>query len=81
MMQEMPTAVCWWLSDELSCYQKLVAQIPWGHNLVLISKVKSAQEAIFYVQQTIDNNWSRAVLTHNSDVDIALKGEKVTAAL
>ncbi|GHV10717.1 hypothetical protein FACS189491_00720 [Spirochaetia bacterium] len=47
--------------------QQLVAQlgqIPWGHNLVIISKIKNQQEALFYVQKTIENNWSRAVLTH-----------------
>lgn len=44
--------------------QQLVAQIPWGHNLVIISKVKNIDEAVFYVQKTLQNNWSRAVLTH-----------------
>ena len=41
---------------------QLVAQIPWGHNREIISKCKRVEEAIFYVQQTIENNWSRAVL-------------------
>ncbi|AEF81330.1 PDDEXK nuclease domain-containing protein [Leadbettera azotonutricia] len=41
-----------------------LGQIPWGHNLVIISKIKDQQEALFYVQKTIENNWSRAVLTH-----------------
>jgi predicted nuclease of restriction endonuclease-like (RecB) superfamily len=47
--------------------QQVVAQlgqIPWGHNLVIISKIKDQPEALFYVQKTIENNWSRAVLTH-----------------
>ena len=44
--------------------QQLVAQIPWGHNLVIISKIKDTNEALFYVQKIIQNNWSRAVLTH-----------------
>ena len=44
--------------------QQLVAQIPWGHNLVIISKVNGINEALFYVQKTIQNNWSRALLTH-----------------
>ena len=42
---------------------KLV-QIPWGHNLVIISKCEDVAEALFYVRQTIENNWSRSVLTH-----------------
>lgn len=42
--------------------QQLVGQIPWGHNLAIISKSKSIEEALFYCQKTIENNWSRAVL-------------------
>ncbi len=41
-----------------------IIQIPWGHNIVVITKIKNVDEAIFYVQKTIQNNWSRAVLTH-----------------
>jgi predicted nuclease of restriction endonuclease-like (RecB) superfamily len=41
-----------------------LAQIPWGHNLVILSKIANPHEALFYVQKTIENNWSRAVLTH-----------------
>lgn len=44
--------------------QQLVAQIPWGHNLVIIGKIKDTEEALFYVQKTVQNGWSRAVLTH-----------------
>ncbi|MBF0406648.1 MAG: DUF1016 family protein [Candidatus Riflebacteria bacterium] len=52
------------LVDQLKNAKKLVLQIPWGHNLVIVSKSKSHEEALFYAQKTIDNNWSRAVLTH-----------------
>ena len=41
-----------------------ITQIPWGHNLLIISKIKTTEQALFYVQQTIQNNWSRVVLTH-----------------
>jgi predicted nuclease of restriction endonuclease-like (RecB) superfamily len=44
--------------------QQLVSQLPWWHNVIIISKIKEQGEALFYVQQTIQNNWSRAVLTH-----------------
>lgn len=43
--------------------QQLVAQIPWGHNILIYSKSKDIQEATFYIQQTIENNWSRDVLS------------------
>ncbi len=40
----------------------LIFQIPWGHNILIVSKANSTKEAIFYVNKTIKNNWSRNVL-------------------
>ncbi|GGB16962.1 PDDEXK nuclease domain-containing protein [Puia dinghuensis] len=48
--------------DGLGKVQQVVARIPWGHNVIIISKCKNLHEALFYVQKTIENNWSRAVL-------------------
>lgn len=42
--------------------QQAVDQIPWGHNIHIFSKAKSLNEAHFYIQQTIENGWSRDVL-------------------
>ena len=41
-----------------------IIQIPWGHNIVISNKCKNIEEAIFYVQQTLQNNWSRSLLVH-----------------
>jgi len=41
-----------------------IFQIPWGHNREIITKCKTLNEANFYVNQTIENNYSRAVLVH-----------------
>ena len=37
-------------------------QIPWGHNILIFSKSKSINQAYFYIQETIENGWSRDVL-------------------
>lgn len=42
---------------------KLV-QIPWSHNLIIISKCKDVTEAFYYVNKTMEHNWSRNVLAH-----------------
>jgi len=47
-----------------------IFQIPWGQNLVIVSKSSSLEEALFYVQKTIENNWSRAVLTHQIELKL-----------
>jgi predicted nuclease of restriction endonuclease-like (RecB) superfamily len=39
-----------------------VAQIPWGHNRLIITKTKNIKEALFYTKETIRNNWSRELL-------------------
>jgi predicted nuclease of restriction endonuclease-like (RecB) superfamily len=43
--------------------QQPVAQIPLGHNILIFSKSKSADEAEFYVGQTLQNGWSRNILS------------------
>ena len=47
-----------------------VFQIPWGHNLVIISKIKTLEEALFYVLKTIENGWSRNVLVHQIETGL-----------
>lgn len=41
-----------------------ITRIPWGHNIAIIAKCKNMNEALFYVQNTLENNWSRNVLVH-----------------
>jgi predicted nuclease of restriction endonuclease-like (RecB) superfamily len=41
-----------------------ITQIPWGHNIAIISKCKDIEEALYYVQNTLIHNWSRSVLVH-----------------
>ncbi len=41
-----------------------VSQIPWGHNIVLFQKIKDTTERLWYAQQTVENGWSRAILTY-----------------
>ncbi|WP_246343462.1 PDDEXK nuclease domain-containing protein [Adhaeribacter radiodurans] len=42
---------------------EIVAQLPWGHNLLLIEKIKDMPTRMWYAQQTIQNGWSRDVLS------------------
>lgn len=45
-----------------SIVQQLVAQLPWGHNVLLLTKLKKPEHRLWYAQATIANGWSRAVL-------------------
>lgn len=42
--------------------QQLVAQIPWGHNVILLDKIKDIKEREWYINETIKNGWSRNML-------------------
>ena len=44
--------------------QQPVAQIPWGHNVVLLDKVADKTERLWYAEQSWKNGWSRNVLVH-----------------
>ncbi|MGN1053163.1 MAG: YhcG family protein, partial [Candidatus Scatosoma sp.] len=44
--------------------QQAVAQIPWGHNVVLLDKISDAKIRKWYIKKTIENGWSRNVLVH-----------------
>lgn len=56
--------------------QQLVGQIPWGHNILIITKAKCIDEAVFYINKTVENNWSRSVLTHQIDLDFYTRSGK-----
>jgi len=43
--------------------ESLQARIPWGHNILLIEKIKDMATRLWYVQQIIQNGWSRDVLS------------------
>jgi len=50
--------------------RQAVAEIPWGHNLAIINKVKDTSQRQWYLHQTIRNGWSRNVLVHQIESDL-----------
>lgn len=56
-----------------------ITQIPWGHNIAIISKCKNIRESLFYVQNTLQHNWSRDVLVHQIESGLYKReGKSVT---
>ena len=54
-------------------------QIPWWHNVIIVSKAKSQEEALFYVRETLEFGWSRNVLVHQIDSGLwQRKGKALT---
>jgi predicted nuclease of restriction endonuclease-like (RecB) superfamily len=51
-----------WADAEESVRQA-VGQIPWGHHLVLLTKVRQREARVFYLRHAVAHGWSRSVLT------------------
>ncbi len=52
-------------------FERMVFNIPWGHNKLIIDKCKGETEkALFFVRETLKNNWSRAVLMNFLGTDL-----------
>lgn len=49
-----------WPDSEI--VQQAVGQLPWGHNIVLLTRLKSPEWRIAYAQKAIEHGWSRNVL-------------------
>jgi predicted nuclease of restriction endonuclease-like (RecB) superfamily len=42
--------------------QQAVGQLPWGHNLVLLARLKQPEQRLAYARAAIEHGWSRNVL-------------------
>jgi predicted nuclease of restriction endonuclease-like (RecB) superfamily len=42
--------------------QQVVGQLPWAHNITLITRLKEPQCRIAYAQAAVQHGWSRSVL-------------------
>lgn len=58
----------------------ILFEIPWGHHKLIIDKCKdNLQKALFYVNKTAENNWSRAVLLNYLSADLfGRQGKAIT---
>jgi predicted nuclease of restriction endonuclease-like (RecB) superfamily len=57
----------------------LLAQIPWGHNVLLIEKLKDSAERLWYAAKTLEHGWSRAILDHQIDSNLYRRQGKAVA--
>jgi predicted nuclease of restriction endonuclease-like (RecB) superfamily len=39
-----------------------IFNIPWFHNVIIIQKIKTSEERLWYAQKAIENGWSRSML-------------------
>ena len=67
------------LNEDSLPVSQILAQIPWGHHILILTKVKKPEAALFYIRQTIEYNWSRAVLGLHIEQNLyARQGKAIT---
>ncbi len=45
-----------------SILQQLVGELPWGHNILIFSRIKNKKEREYYLKASVKMGWSRNVL-------------------
>lgn len=55
---------------DIKLWKSLICKIPWSQNILIVQKAKTQKEAKFYINKTIENNWSRASLLNQIDSDL-----------
>lgn len=59
--------------------QSLLIQIPWTHHIIILDRVKTLAERIFYIKETIRNGWSKNMLKVNIETRLhERKGNAIT---
>lgn len=54
-----PTAVGQLQKNQL----KFFFDVPWGHNCILLDKLKNFEERLWYAKKIVEHGWSRSILT------------------
>lgn len=59
--------------------QQAVGQLPWGHNLVLLTRLKQPEQRLAYAQAAIEQGWSRNVLNIHIETRLLERTGKAVA--
>lgn len=63
--------------DDLS--QQTIGQLPWGHNVVLLTRLKDPDQRLAYARAALKHGWSRNVLDHHIDLrTVERSGKAIT---
>jgi predicted nuclease of restriction endonuclease-like (RecB) superfamily len=57
-------------SENEKGFPQILGTIPWRHQVEIIYRCKSIDEAIFYIEKTVEDGWSRSVLLNFMQADL-----------
>ena len=49
---------------------QILTFVPWRHHVLILQKIKTIEEALFYIAETVENNWSRATLEYQIETNL-----------
>lgn len=55
--------------QDFAFVQRSVAQLSWGHNIVLMDKIKEQSMRIWYAQKVVEHGWTRDVMVHQIEAN------------
>ncbi len=58
---------------DIQFVQQVVAQLPWGHNILLIELIPIKKNRIFYIEKAITHGWSRNVMVMHIEIALHTK--------
>ena len=71
VVENLPQVVGNFKSQNLPQVVEQLCSVPWGHHRLIIDRCSdNPQKAIFYVRQTLENGWSRALLLNWLDTQL-----------
>ena len=56
-------------SEVVEKLRQLVAEIPWGHNLIILNKLSEPKERLYYLYSSAQCGWTRSVLLNQIKAD------------
>ena len=51
-----------WPEADVAVVQRVIEQLPWGHNITLLTKLDDRTTRLWYAHKAIEHGWSRPVL-------------------
>lgn len=58
------------VAEPFAFLPQVVAEIPWGHHVLLMEKIKDKNTLLWYANHALQNGWSRDVMRHHIDTHL-----------
>ena len=56
-------------SEVIEKLRRLVAEVPWGHNLLILNMLSEPKERLYYLYTTGQSGWTRSILLNQIKAD------------